>query len=528
MYELGYALAGLGLFLAGLLQLAHQLQSLTGPHVRALLARLAGGPVSAAGSGLILGALTQSTSAAAFVCIGLLNSGALRFSGALIVSAWASVGTSLLVFLASVDVLLLGLFAIGITGVAQLLNLNRVAAGQRFIGLVFAMGALLTGLGLIKSGGVLLQQSTWTVEFFVFAGEHAPIAFLLGLMVTLIVQSSATVSILAVTLNMAGVLPLSEAVLLVCGASIGSGLSVVLVTSHLEGVPRQLALWQGLVKVTGVAIVLPLIWLAGGVGALEALLGLEQWPVPTRVALLYLLLQVAGALGAGAVQSRLVPLLERLAPEPAASSRFAPRHIDYTDAARDLETALELAGREQRRLMRELPCVLDPLRVHELEGVDELPDVERRSAALGLNARIGEFIEDALRETSPGDRLPAVFALRSRNEAVRSLQEALHDYVAALTPVSASVLATSMTESLHLILSVLVDHVCDDQPEEDLLRDLTADRSALMENIRTGLMSMAPDTVNGEEQGNAQSLLLATGIFERVVWLVRQVAFAGR
>ncbi|MGA1371280.1 MAG: Na/Pi symporter [Pseudomonadales bacterium] len=528
MYELGYALAGLGLFLAGLLQLAQQLQSLTGPRLRAFLARVAGRSVSAAGSGLMLGALTQSTSAAAFVCIGLLNSGALPFSRALTVSAWSSVGTSVLVFLASVDVLLVGLFAIGATGIAQLLNLNRVAAGQRFIGLAFAVGALLTGLGLIKSGGALLQQSSWTIEFFVFAGEHAPIAFLLGLMVTLIVQSSATVSILAVTLNMAGVLPLAQAVLLVCGASIGSGLSVVLVTSHLEGVPRQLALWQGLVKVIGVLIVLALIGLAGGVLPAEQLLGLDQWPVPTRVALLYLVLQMAGALGAGLIQPRLVTWLEHLAPEPAANSRFAPRFIDYTDAARDLQTALELAEREQHRMIRELPCALDPLRTQELAGAEMLPDAERRAASLGLNARIGEFIGDALRETSPGDRLPAVFALQSRNEALRSLQESLHDFVAALVPAGSSVLASGLTESLHLILTVLVDQVCDGQQEEALLRDLTADRSALMENIRAGLMSLAPESRAEGHDHEAQALLLATGIFERAVWLVRQVAFAGR
>jgi hypothetical protein len=49
-----------------------------------------------------------------------------------------------------------------------------------------------------------------------------------------------------------------------------------------------------------------------------------------------------------------------------------------------------------------------------------------------------------------------------------------------------------------------------------------------MENIRSGLMTMAPESAPAKEQGDAQSLLLATGIFERVVWLVRQVAFAGR
>ncbi|MFM7120054.1 MAG: Na/Pi symporter, partial [Gammaproteobacteria bacterium] len=193
MRDLAFALAGLGLFLTGLHQLAQHLQLLAGPAVRMILARMASGPVSAAGSGLLLGALTQSTSAAAFVCIGLLNAGSLSFASALTLSAWASVGTAVLVFLASIDVLLLGLYGLGAIGLALLFNLNRYQIGQRVIGLGFALGILLAGLGLIKQGGALLEQSEWALEFFIFAGETAVIAFLVGVIVTLIVQSSATV-----------------------------------------------------------------------------------------------------------------------------------------------------------------------------------------------------------------------------------------------------------------------------------------------------------------------------------------------
>lgn len=551
MRDLAFALAGLGLFLTGLHQLAQHLQLLAGPAVRMILARMASGPVSAAGSGLLLGALTQSTSAAAFVCIGLLNAGSLSFASALTLSAWASVGTAVLVFLASIDVLLLGLYGLGAIGMALLFNLNRYQIGQRVIGLGFALGILLAGLGLIKQGGALLEQSEWALEFFIFAGETAVIAFLVGVIVTLIVQSSATVSILAVTLNVAGALPLDQAALLVCGASVGSGFSVVLVTSHLSGVPRRLALWQGIVKVVGVALTLPVLALSDG---LASAMPLDALPVPVQIALLYLVLQVAGALGAGLAQARIVGWLTRLTPEPESASRFAVRYIDYLDATRDLETALALARQEQLQLIAELPATLDPLRPDEIDPATVLADAERQAAALLLNARIGEFLAEALRQAPPGERLPAVFAVRSRNEALRSLQGVLHDYVGALGGAragqstghstgnpsdspsgnpsgGASGIGASMTESLHLILTVLVEYARDAEHDDALLRELTADRSGLMEGIRAGLLRNGDrkgDSNSEAGDGDRQALLMATSLFERAVWLVRQVAFAGR
>ncbi|MFM8353616.1 MAG: hypothetical protein ACKOBM_01755, partial [Gammaproteobacteria bacterium] len=349
--------------------------------------------------------------------------------------------------------------------------------------------------------------------------------------------------------------PLDQAALLVCGASMGSGFSVVLVTSHLSGVPRRLALWQGIVKVVGVALTLPVLVLSDG---LASAMPFDALPVPMQIALLYLVLQVAGALGAGLAQTRIVGWLTRLAPEPESASRFAARYIDYLDATRDLETALALARQEQLQLIAELPATLDPLRPDEIDPATVLVDADRQAAALLLNARIGEFLAEALRQAPPGERLPAVFAVRSRNEALRSLQGVLHDYVGALGGAragqstghstgnpsdrpsgnpsgspsgGASGIGASMTESLHLILTVLVEYARDAEHDDALLRELTADRSGLMEGIRAGLLRNGDrmgDSHREAGDGDRQALLMATSLFERAVWLVRQVAFAGR
>ena len=134
------ALAGLGFFLAGLQMLSEAVRALAARRLRSALARFARLPFGNALAGSLLGALTQSTSAAAFICIGLLNARAVSFTAALAISAWASVGTSILVFLASVDLRSLALLAVGIVGLLYLGSLHRDETGRKTTDLLLAIG----------------------------------------------------------------------------------------------------------------------------------------------------------------------------------------------------------------------------------------------------------------------------------------------------------------------------------------------------------------------------------------------------
>jgi phosphate:Na+ symporter len=74
-----------------------------------------------------------------------------------------------------------------------------------------------------------------------------------------------------------------------------------------------------------------------------------------------------------------------------------------------------------------------------------------------------------------------------------------------------------LVEGLHLILMLLNDAILQEDSHEMLL-ELTSEKSQLMENIRKSLLAD-----NSKSVSEKQSLLIATGIFERVLWLVRQI-----
>jgi hypothetical protein len=183
--------------------------------------------------------------------------------------------------------------------------------------------------------------------------------------------------------------------------------------------------------------------------------------------------------------------------------------------------ALPLARLEQARLLAELPAYLDPLRLGEVDPAGVLPNGERHQAAEQLLAQIVEFVTETASNSRSDDDVATIFALTARNEAIHSLQDSLHSFVNTLDGIGHQELASAMVESLHLILTLLVETLSGQQDNREFLVDLTADRGDLMEGIRQSLL------LDSTDRGSRQSLFVATSMFERLIWLVRQVLALG-
>lgn len=514
------ALAGLGFFLAGLHMLSEAVRALSARYVRTGLRALSKLPLSGPVMGILLGALTQSTSAAAFVCMGLLNSRAITFPAALSITAWTGVGTSVLVFLASIDLHLAALGALALVAVFYLAALHRQEAGRRSAELLIAIGLTLLGLAMVKETGHGLQQNVWAQEFFIFSSTSWVYGFMIGLVITLVMQSSSTVSIITVALGAAGLLSLQSALVIVCGANLGSGLSVVLVSSHLSGLPRQLAIWQAVVKALGsFAVLVPVVALSV-LGSLPepASLGLS---LAMAVALTYLALNVAGAVLAAVLQRPLAHLLQTMAPLDAERQQYEPEFL-IDEAAEDPETALMLSRREYARLVALMPVALAPLRPEE-EGMLTLDNAQRRRLALELAQQIESFVSLAVTSHPQNADVGGLLLLQRYNGQLQSLIDALHAYVGELETLEDPAphelaMRTSMTETLHFLLGLLAEHA-NGEGDAEMLERLTLDRGDIMTRFRGQIVQH--DTASN---ANREALYVATGLFERMVWLVRELA----
>ncbi len=517
--------AGLGLFFVGVKLIGSNLKELTGRWFRRLIGAVTRTPIFSALVGILSGALTQSSSAITFMSIGMVSAGLVEVAKVAPMVIWANVGTSVLVLLSAIEINLVVLFLLGVTGLAYYFDMDRAPRFRHLLGALLGLGLLFLGLELIKAGAAPLKTMGEVRDFLAFAASSQILAFLIGLILAVIAQSSATVSIVAVTMTNVGVLTMDQTIIIVLGASVGSGISTALLATNLSGIGRQLAHLQVVIKVVGVALVLPFfvvetLGIAPGVRALAEAITTNS---ATQVALIYLLLQLVSASFASAFQRPLLGLMARFS-RPTAEEVLSKPHYIYAEAIEEPRSALELVDREQMRLFGLLTSIIDAVR--EDGGTPFAPAV-LYAAGKTVAMRCDEFLAEILDQNSARDVLLDGIDLQKRNEILLGLIGTANEYVTAVRQAGPRPrgdrlgdLLFALGESVHTILSIAGDAFASkDRADLDMLLELTSDRSAQMEGIRRRIMGLDDIT-----PADHDTLYATTTLFERALWLVRRYA----
>ncbi|MBF0281635.1 MAG: Na/Pi cotransporter family protein, partial [Zetaproteobacteria bacterium] len=218
--------AGLGLFFVGIKAISENLKRMSGRKVRMWMAQTTRHSAMAALIGTLFGAITQSTSAVTFIVVSMVSSGMVQVQRALPIVAWSNVGTSVLVLLATIDIHLMILYLLGVVGLLHYFDYDRDERFRHLVGALFGIGILFLGLFLIKSGAAPLNDIAWVHAALTFSASSFTQAFLIGALLALVAQSSATVTVIAVTMTSAGLLTLDQTLMIAMGSGAGSGLSI--------------------------------------------------------------------------------------------------------------------------------------------------------------------------------------------------------------------------------------------------------------------------------------------------------------
>ena len=387
-------LAGLGLFFIGVKGLGANMSQLAGRSLRHWVARSTNNYFLSAVIGTISGALTQSTNAITVILMSLASADLISVARAKPILAWANVGTAALVLLAAVDIRLFVYALVGVTGFCFYLNLDRSTRWRPLVSAVLALGLLMLGIELIRSGSEAFRSFVWMRDFLAEMAQWPASAIIGGAVFAFVAQSSATMSVLAIAMVAAHLITFEQAMLTVYGASIGSGLGTYMVAAKIRGASRQLALFQAIVKLGGVAMLLPIYLIEHYTGEPLLAAGIQALTSDTghQVALVYLACQ----LGAVAMQllfgDALQPLLERWSPTQPQESFAKPRYL-YDQAVDDPETAITLVDREQARVFALLPLYFG-LDEHLGDEVQALRVEAVLPAAQALGRSVANFLAD--------------------------------------------------------------------------------------------------------------------------------------
>jgi phosphate:Na+ symporter len=519
-------LAGLAFFFHGLEGVRESLQSLSGRSIRKRVAQFTSSGALAALWGFLLGAFAQSSTAASFIVSGFVSSRLLTLRRGLTMIAWANLGTVVLPFIASFDVRTAITLVLGTGGL-----LATFRAGREFLPAwrgAFMLGLLMLGLEFLKEATAPIPHQPWFRDVALQIGDSLTFGFLLGMLARLIIQSTSAIVVIAVSLSASGMLDERQAAMIVHGAGVGVGLTVLLLGSRSRGMPRQLAYFQAIINSFAGAVLAIEVAVTKGFG-LPSLMDLAHAtlnPEPSRMLAVVFLEQQLICVGLSyAAGNRWERWLAKLSPATSAQNLATPQHIDQGVGV-DPASFLALAAQEQLRIIVTLPDLLDSVRA---DGARDRADCAKLAESChALGAEIREALHELSQSRLTREDAEELLALDIRQRSIDQLVDELMRFAAAIEAERArqradefdpgSALLMGMTEGLHMVLTQLVQCIRDGSPDDIITLGMIAgDRGGMLEQMRADIAASAPTS-------GGTGLQFAMALFERSMWIVGKLA----
>lgn len=233
MTALLQTLGGIGLFLFGMAVMTSGLRKLAGERLRAWLARSTRNPVTGALTGATVTALVQSSSATTVAAIGFVGAGLMTFTASLGIIFGANIGTTVTGWMVALFGFKIPLeeAALALLFVAAFCYLFKQVRRLRGFGKALAGFCLIfIGISYLKEGlheyRDVIDLSQWNAGSM--GGRF--VLLLIGILLTLVTQSSSATVATALTALNASILDLPQAAAVIIGADIGTTATAALAT----------------------------------------------------------------------------------------------------------------------------------------------------------------------------------------------------------------------------------------------------------------------------------------------------------
>jgi phosphate:Na+ symporter len=250
-------LGGLGLFIFGMKFMSDGLQAVAGDVIRKIINSLTSNRIMAAGVGLLVTCLIQSSSITTVMTVGFVNAGLMTLAQAIGVVIGANIGTTITGWLISLKISKLALLMVGIGFVPGLFA--KTERWQHMGRAILGVGFVYLGMQYLNSAFIPLRDSTSfmsSIAYFTQTTSGAYLAsIMMGCLLTMVVQSSAAMLGITMALAMAGILPFHTAVAFVLGENIGTTITAILAALNGTANAKRAARAHAFMKIAGVVIV---------------------------------------------------------------------------------------------------------------------------------------------------------------------------------------------------------------------------------------------------------------------------------
>ncbi|MFH1785994.1 MAG: Na/Pi cotransporter family protein [Candidatus Micrarchaeota archaeon] len=254
-WELWFAIVpGLILFLYGIDHFSKEIQRVAGERFRSVLGKLTKHPLGGTTLGAIVTAIIQSSTATTVIAVGLVDAGTISFAQSLGIMFGANIGTTVTAQLVAFKLTIFAPFFILLGFVISLFG-----GRYKFLGKpIFYFGLVFFSLALISEAIIPFKDNPEFLSMFSHL-SNVFVAIFVGIIATLILQSSSVTTGIVVLLAGTGLLTLGQGIPVILGANIGTTATSLLAASRMDLHARRASIAHFLFNVGGVLIFLPFI-----------------------------------------------------------------------------------------------------------------------------------------------------------------------------------------------------------------------------------------------------------------------------
>ncbi|MEP3279272.1 MAG: Na/Pi symporter [Stappiaceae bacterium] len=514
--------AGLGLFFFAMHFLGLNLKLLADQKLKKRIAKLTSTTPAGMLVGIIMIVITQSGSAAVFLLVGLVRAGMLSLRQAQPVVLGVNVGAGMIVLFLTMDIRIAVLLLIGISGITYAYgSRNR----EQVAGAAIGVGLLFLGLQIMREAASELESTDWFVGAVKSAAGSPLLALAAGAVLTVITQSSMAVAAVMIVFLQSGLFGVQEGVMFVYGTNVGGSVIMLLLSAHLSGVQRQVALYLVGFNFVAALFLVPLFYVETtmDVPLVVAFVSQIGDNAGTQAALAYILFNLFPLPLLLLLLSQTAGMLRALSPETKVELNSKPKYLNPPMPDQP-SIAVRLVELELQRMFDLIADGFDNLRadrnikaLHEsLEGVDSLCGV--------INETINEITSKLTLGAEDYERIDMLVRILYTTDSMRTALEGLGSDIAYLrrnTP--GLTFSDSAVEGLDAILCVLMDVArAQDAHDIEVLSRLTSKEGNGTKAIRLAYLK-GEGMVRTQDRSH---LLSAMNYCERLIWLFGEAGTA--
>lgn len=386
--------AGVSVFLFGMLSLEEGFQAFTGSTLERLLRRTTSSIGKSVMFGVASTTLMQSSSLVSVITISFLSAGLITLTAGIGIIFGANLGTTTGAWLIAgfglkVDIAAYAMPML-VFGVVLIFQSSRSLKGIGYI--LAGLGFLFLGIHYMKEGFETYKDTINLAEYAV-AGYPGVLLFtLLGILATVVMQSSHATLVLTITALAAGQITYENSLALAIGANVGTTITAILGSMSANEAGKRLAAAHLVFNLTTGIIAIAFIYqLVALVNGISTLVGIAEHDYTLKLAVFHTVFNLIGIAVMLPLINLLVDTLEKRIPEKEPETD-QPKYLADSSAAFP-GTAVEAVRLETLRIYEAaLRIIINGLGMKR-EDVLSKNDLEKTLAA---QTRIHNFDIDAM------------------------------------------------------------------------------------------------------------------------------------